>query len=155
MRLLDARGLEVLQDHPSKILVFTVTELGFGNIVNEFVVLINPQQSVGRKAVYRKRACDTNFLFVMVRFVVEILEIGLGGDGSIDPLLPGDALLPPICMNPSNLRGPGVVSLAGDFPFLPGCAERAGLIVHVTVPNVLGIFPKSRRLRRYWRYPSG
>ena len=39
---------------------------------------------------------DADFLVVVVGLVVEVFELGLGGDGSVDLLLSRDALLPPI-----------------------------------------------------------
>ena len=76
-----------------------------------------------RQAFHRKRAGDADFLVVFVGLVVEVFVVGFSGDGGVDFLLPGDALFPPIRVNSSDLLGPSVVGVAGDFPFFVGYAE--------------------------------
>ena len=41
MRLLDAGGFEIVEDHLGEVLLFTVPQLGFGDVVDEFVVFID------------------------------------------------------------------------------------------------------------------
>ena len=77
-----------------------------------------------RQAFYGEGTGDADFFVVFVGLVVEVFVVGFGGDGSVDFLLPGDALFPPIRVNSFDLLGPSVVGVAGDFPFLVGCAER-------------------------------
>src|SRR5665811_829154 len=74
---------------------------------------------VGAEAFHGKGAGDADFLLVLIGFVVEELVIGLGGDGGVDLLLPGDALLPPLFMQLFGFRGPALVCFARDLPFLP------------------------------------
>ena len=77
-----------------------------------------------RQAFHCKRAGDADFLVVFVGLVVEVFVVGLGGNGSVDFLLPVNALFPPVRVNFSDFLGPSVVGIAGDFPFFVGCAER-------------------------------
>ena len=83
MGLLNAGGFEVLQDHCGEVLLFAVAELGFGDVVDEFVVLVNAQQAVRRQALDRERAGDADFLVVLVGLVVEVFVVGLGRDGGV------------------------------------------------------------------------
>ncbi len=94
--LLDAGGLEVLQDHAGEILLFAVAELGFRHAVDELVVLVNAQHAVGRNALHREGTGDADLPVVLVGLVVEVFVVRLGGDGGVDRLLAGDARLPPI-----------------------------------------------------------
>ena len=45
-----------------------------------------------REALDRERPGDADLPLVFVGFVVEVFELGLGGDGGVDLLLAGDAL---------------------------------------------------------------
>ena len=49
VRLLDAGGLEVLQDHLGKGLLLAVASAGFRHTVDQFVVLIHPQHRCGER----------------------------------------------------------------------------------------------------------
>ena len=95
VRLLNAGGLEMVEDHPGEVLLFAVPELSFGDVLDELVVLVDAQQTVRRQALYGERTGDADLLAVLVGLVVEVFVFGLGGDGSVDFLLPGDALFPP------------------------------------------------------------
>ena len=123
VRLLYAGGFEMVQDHLGEVLLFAVAEPGLGDVVDELVVFIDAQEAVRRQALYGEGAGDADLFFVLVGLVVEVFVVGLGGDGGVDFLLPGDALFPPVRVNSSDLLGPGVIGIAGDFPFLVGCAE--------------------------------
>ena len=46
VRLLHAGGLEVLQDHAGEVLCAAVAELVFGDVVDELVVFVHPEQAV-------------------------------------------------------------------------------------------------------------
>ena len=72
----------------------------------------------------RKGASDTDALLVFVRLVVEAFKLSLGGDGTVDLLLPGDARLPPVCVQGLDCLRPGLVRLSRNFPLLPGLVER-------------------------------
>ncbi len=121
VRLLHAGGLEVLQDH----LVEThAVSLLHGERIDQLVVLIHAEHAVGREALDGERARNADLLLVVVGLVVEVLEFGLGGDGGVDLLLPGNACLPPVGVQ--LLRGlrPFLLGFARNLPFLPGLLER-------------------------------
>ncbi len=92
MGLLDAGGFQVVEDHPGEVLLFAVPEAGFGDVVDELVVLIDTEQAVRRQALHGEGAGDADFLVVLIGLVVEVFVVRLGGDGGVDLLLPGDAL---------------------------------------------------------------
>ena len=60
VRLLNTGRFKVFEDHPREVLLFAVAELGFGDVVDQFVVLINAQHAVRRQAVHRKRSGDAD-----------------------------------------------------------------------------------------------
>ena len=71
------------------------------------------------EALDGERPGDADLSLVVVGLVVEVFEVGLGGDGGVDFLLARDALLPPFGVQLLCLLGPFVVGLARDFPFFP------------------------------------
>ena len=97
--------------------------LGGGQCVDQLVVLIDAQHPVGRQALDGEGPGDADLGIVGIGLVVEIFELGLGGDGGIDLLLAGDAAFPPVAVHLLCLLRPGLVGLARDFPFLPRLAE--------------------------------
>ena len=78
--------------------------------VDQLVVLIHAEHAVGAEALDGEGTGDADFLFVVVGLVVEVFKFGLGGDGGVNFLLPGDAGLPPVGMQ--FLGGSGHVSSA-------------------------------------------
>ena len=93
VRLLHAGGLEVLQDHLGEVCVVASSALRFARGVDQFVVLVHAKHAMGREALDGERPGHADLLLVLVGLVVEVFELGLGGDGGVDLLLPGDALL--------------------------------------------------------------
>ena len=86
----------MFKDHIREILPIAISELGLRNVLDQFVVLVHSlEQAVRRQALNRKRAGDTGLPVVFVGLVIEVLVVGVGRDGSVDLLLPGDALFPP------------------------------------------------------------
>jgi hypothetical protein len=79
---------------------------------------------VRREALDRKRPSYPDLPVVLIGLVVEVLELGLGGDGSVDLFLTCGARLPPVGVQFLGGIGPGGISFARDFPFLPGLVER-------------------------------
>jgi len=108
MGLLDPRGLEVFQDHPGEIHHLAIFALGVLDAVDQFVILVHPQDAVGREALDGERPGHADRLFILVGFVVEVLELGLGGDGGVDLLLAGDTLLPPLGVKLFCFAGPSI-----------------------------------------------
>ena len=96
VRLLHAGGLEVLQDHLREGLLGAVFGAVFLDGVDQFVVLIHAQHAVRAEALHGEGTGHADLLLVLVGLVVEVFELGLGGDGGVDLLLPGDARLPPV-----------------------------------------------------------
>ena len=92
--------------------------------VDQFVVLIHAQHAVRAEALDGERTGHADLLLVLVGLVVEVFELGLGGDGRVDLLLPGDARLPPFGVQLLRCLRPLVVRLARNFPFLPVLLER-------------------------------
>ena len=64
--------------------------------VDQLVVLIHAEHAVGAEAFDGEGPGHADFLLVLVGLVVEVFKLGLGGDGGVDLLLPGDARLPPV-----------------------------------------------------------
>ena len=113
MRLLDAGGFEIVQDHPGEVLRFAVAELGLCDIsgpiigpVDEFVVLVHAQQAVGREAFHRERSSDADLLVILVGLVIEVFVVGFGGDGGVDLALARDPRHPQFLMQWGGLRRP-------------------------------------------------
>src|SRR3546814_3565876 len=98
VRLLHAGSLQVFQDHLHEVAFFAVAVVAFADAVDQLVVFVHAQHPVGREAFHGEWAGDADFLLVLVGLVVEILVVGLGGDGSVDLALTRDALLPPVGM---------------------------------------------------------
>ena len=97
MRLLHAGGLEVLQDHLGKGLLLGVVGGGFRDAgIDQLVVVIHAEHAVGAEALDGEGTGHADLLLVVVGLVVEVFKLGLGGDGLVDLLLPGDAGLPPV-----------------------------------------------------------
>jgi len=96
VRLLDSGGFEVFEDH-----VLEGSHAGDGRCllhaewVDEAVVLIHTEHAVGAEALDGEGTCHADFLFVLIGLVVEVFELGLGGDAGIDFLLAGNAGGPP------------------------------------------------------------
>ena len=116
---------------------------------------------MGREGFDGEGAGDADLGFVLVGFVVEELELGLGGDGGVNFLLAGDAGFPPggvelLCRGcrPGALTGRGpwrvwhasaawghaayIAKLARDFPFLPGFLEG---LVQLLAQRFEGLLP--------------
>ena len=74
------------------------------------------------KALDGERAGDADLLLILVGLVVEVFELGLGGDGGVDLLLAGDALLPPVGVQLLRRIGPLGIGLARNLPLFPGLA---------------------------------
>ena len=75
---------------------------------------------MGGKAFDGEGTGDADFFLVLIGLVVEILEIGLGGDGGIYGLLAGDAGLPEPGEGRMGAGGPVGRGIAGDFPVEQG-----------------------------------
>ena len=128
MGLLHPGGLEVVENDAGEVLLATtVGVVGFlGDLVpgvDEVLVLPDAEDAVGGDGLDGEGAGDPHLALVLVGAVVEVFVVGLGGDGGVDLLLAGDALLPPIGVGGLGLVGPIVVGLVGDFPLVPRLAE--------------------------------
>ena len=111
MGLLHPGNLQVLQDHLREGLLLAVSRLRVADAlrgVDQLVVLVDAEHTVGGQALDGEGAGDADRLLLRVGLVVEVLEVGLGGDGGVDLLLPGDAGLPPIGVEPGGRFGPGI-----------------------------------------------
>ena len=124
VRLLHAGGLQVLQDHLGEGLLRSVFGAVFLEAVDQFVVLIHAQHAVGAEAFDGERTGHADLLLVVVGLVVEVFELGLGGDGGVDLLLSGDAGLPPVGVQLLRCVRPLGIGLARNLPFLPVLLER-------------------------------
>jgi hypothetical protein len=80
--------------------------------------LVHAKHAVRAQALDRERTGYADLLLVLVGLVVEVLELGLGGDGLVDLLLAGDAGLPPFRVQ--LLRGiwPFGIGVARNLPLL-------------------------------------
>ena len=109
--------------------------------------------AVRRQALDGERPGDPHALLVLVGLVVEVLEVGLGRDGGVDLLLPRDARLPPVGVQPPSRCGrPFRVGLARDLPIPPTSAsERRVQLLAQRLQRLPATSPRSRRSRRCWR----
>ena len=105
MCLLDTGSLQVVEDHGGEILLLAVAELGFGDVVDEIVILVNAEDAVRQEALHGKGSGDTDLASILVRLVVEVFVVGLGGNGGVDFLLAGDAVGPPRRVSPFDCLG--------------------------------------------------
>ena len=113
VRLLHAGGVQVLQDHGREVLLSVVAGLPLGEMVDQFVILVHTERAVRREALHRERAGDADDSPILVRLVAQVLEVRLGGDGSVDLLLPCDARLPPAAVQLGRAGVPRVARLVG------------------------------------------
>ena len=97
---------------------------------------------MGRETFDGERPGDANLLLVLVGLVVEEFELGLGSDGGVDFLLPGDARLPPVGMQLLRRVRPAFIGLARDLPFLPGLVELGVQLSRATVPGSPATAPR-------------
>ena len=141
VRLLHAGGLEVFQDHLDEVAFFAVAGFRLRCLVDQFVVFIDGQDAVGRQAFDRERPGDADLLLVLVGLVVEGFELGLGGDGSVDFLLAGDAGLPPVGVQFLRGIGPFSIDVSGDFPLLPLLAQRLVDLLTQRFKHLLELVP--------------
>src|SRR5437868_3964691 len=73
-----------------------------------------------RQALDRERARDTYFAPILIGPVDEVFDFGIACDRVIDLSLPLRPHFPPLAVQLSGLRGPMIVGLARQLPFLPG-----------------------------------
>ena len=95
-RLLDARGLEVFQNHLHEVLLLPIANSVLRSRVDQFVVLTDVQDAVRGQTFHREWSGDPYRPLILVGLVVEVFVVGIGGDGVVDLFLPGDTLFPPI-----------------------------------------------------------
>ena len=86
-------------------------------LLDQLAVLVHGLRPVRRQALDGEGPCDADALLVLVGLVVEVFEIGLGGDGGVDLLLPGNADLPEGIERLLGGFGPVGGRVTGDFPF--------------------------------------
>ena len=115
MRLLHARGFQVLQDHRPEVLLLVVAGLALGEVVDELVILVHTERAVRRQTLHRERAGDADDSSILVWLVVQVLEVRLGGDGRVDLLLPRNSRLPPAAMQLGGAGVPRGARLVGDL----------------------------------------
>ena len=127
VRLLHAGRLEIFQDHLDEVPLVAVRRLCVHRGVDQFVVLIHGQHAVRRQALHGERPGHADLLLVLVGLVVEVFELGFGGDGRVDLLLPGDALLPPLGVQLPRLLRPFRHRPRGGFPIPPTSCSSAWL----------------------------
>ena len=141
-RLLDAGRAEVVEDVGGEIAGGAVVDgRGLGHLQNQLVVLVDGEQAVRRQAFDRERPSHANDLLVLVRLVVEILDWGVGRDGSVDVLLARDAGLPPPSVETLGLGRPVIGGFPANLPFLPGLPECLVQVVADRLENLLKSLP--------------
>lgn len=124
MGLLHSGGFEVFENDLDEVAFFTVARAliaDFAGVgVDEFVVFVHAQHAVGGETFDGEGTGDADLFLVLIGLVVEILEVGLGGDGGINGLLTGDAGLPEPGEGCMGAGGPVGGGIAGDFPVEQG-----------------------------------
>ena len=99
------------------------------------------------EALDGERAGDAHLPLVLVRLVVEVLELGLRGDRRVDLLLARDARLPPLGVQLLRALRPGVVRVARDLPLLPRLAELRVELLAERLERLLPLLPDDVDLR--------
>ena len=142
VRLLDARSLEMLEDHRAEVLRLAVCAgRRLGHAVDELVVLVDAEDAVGREALDRERPGDAHLAVVGVGLVVEVLEVRLRGDRGVDLTLARDALLPPLFVQRPRLGRPPLLGLLRDLPFRPRLAEHRVQLLAQRIEGALELLP--------------
>ena len=103
-----------LQDHGREVLLPVIAGLALGEMVDEFVILVDAERAVRRQALHRERSGDPDDAPILVGLVVQVLVVRLGGDGGIDLFLTRNARLPPAAVQVRRAGVPRVARLAGD-----------------------------------------
>ncbi len=85
---------------------------------------VRGHNAVRREAFDREWPCHAHSVRVDVGLIVEILNIGSAGNGSVNLPLTGDARLPPGLVHTDHVGRPAWRRLARDFPFLPAVAGK-------------------------------
>jgi hypothetical protein len=117
--LLHAGNFQVLQDHFGEGFLDAVLGASLIKLVDQFVILVHPQDAMRAQALDGERPGDAHLLPVLIGPVIEILELRLGGDRGVDLRLAGDTRIPPVTMHLLDGVRPRLISVARDFPFLP------------------------------------
>jgi len=124
VRLLNAGGLQALQDHLGEGLFGPIFGAVLLEAVNQIVVLVHAEHTVRAKAFNGERTSDPNLLLVVIRLVIQVFGLGLGRDANIHFLLLVDARLPPFGVQLLGLVRPIGLGVARHFPFVPLFFER-------------------------------
>src|SRR5262249_11827602 len=106
MRLLHARGSEVLEDHLVEATLGAEPVSRLSYPIDQLVVFIHTEYPVRRQTLDRERTGDTDFSLVLVGFVVEVLELSLAFNRRVDLLLARDPGRPPLGMDLLGRFGP-------------------------------------------------
>ena len=109
--------------------------------VSKVLILIDGQHAVRRKALHGEGTGNANLLLVLVGLVVEVLKVSLGGDGGVDGLLAGDALLPPLRVEFLRLRLAISRLPRGEFPTLPTACRVRNSAARAAVQDGLILLP--------------
>ena len=99
------------------------------------------------QALHGERTGHAHLLVIGVGLVVEVFKLGLGGDGLVDLLLPGDAGLPPVGMQLLRRVRPLGIGLARNLPLLPGLLERGVQLLAQRLQLRLPLVPDDIDLR--------
>ena len=117
--LLHAGELQVLQDGLGEVVALAVAAAPLlGDAVEGVAVLVDLQRAVRGDALDGEGAGDAHLAPVLVGLVVQVLVVGLGGDGGVDLLLAGDAPLPVVSEQCVSGRRPVLRPLPGNLPLL-------------------------------------
>ena len=110
-------------------------------------VLVDAQYTVRRDALGGERPGDAHLGAVLVGLVVEVLVVGIGGDGGVDLLLAGDASDPPLGVKALRFVRPGLLGVAGNLPLLPRFAKHAVQLLSEGFQVLLRVLPDDVDLR--------
>ena len=139
VRLLDAGGPEVLQNDVREVLRFPVAEPRLRHVVDELVVLVDAEDAVRRNALHREGTGDADLPPVLVGLVVQVLEVGLCGDGGVNLPLAGDAGLPPSGVQVGRGRLPRVAGAVGNIVQCVAATQRRVQRAERCVPGLDGL----------------
>ena len=154
VRLLHTGGAQVVQDHRREVLRLAIATRRLGGLVNQLAVLVHAQYAVGRQAFHGERPGHAHRALFLIGLVVQVLEVGLGGDGRVYLLLARNARFPEFGQRLMRGGGPVVRAARAGLPILRvSVPDHSPLTTdHGAAPAAPHSSPKSRRFLRCWRW---
>ena len=125
MGLLNTGTPQVVNDDLAEVVAGGIAVARLGDAVDDVAVFVDAQHPVGRDALHGEESGDADLAVVHIGLVVQVLVLGVGGDGGIDLLLASDAQFPPLCVQFRCLGFPLIARLFGQVAQSVAAAQLA------------------------------